>query len=324
MKIIVIGCGSVGQRHIKNLSFLRAGEIFGFDIDKRKLKKIKDIAPLVTVSSDPGIIRKGNFAVFFITTPTALHVKYALEAAGQGAKIFIEKPLSLDLKNIDRLIKSIKRKKVISMVGCNMRFYWAIARIRRLLEKNTIGKIISARIEFGQYLPDWHPAEDYRSLYSAKKHLGGGIILDAIHEIDYALWLFGKVGNIVGIYGKLSSLRIETEDVAELLLKFKSGPIVSIHMDYIQRTYSRSCRIIGESGTIFWDFNEHCVKLYLAKKKKWLIFREPKGYKINDMYIEEAKYFLSCLKNKRDTFNNVADATKTLKVALAVKTHNYA
>jgi predicted dehydrogenase len=156
-------------------------------------------------------------------------------------------------------------------------------------------------------------------MYSAKRNLGGGVVLDTIHEIDYAMWFFGEVAKISSIYGKLSSLEINTEDIAEVLLKFKKGVIANIHMDYIQRCYSRNCKIIGEEGTIFWDFNENCIKLYSARMKKWKTIYKPKNYQMNQMYIDEIKYFLDCVKKKQNTFNDVFDSLKTLKVALAVK-----
>ena len=177
-----------------------------------------------------------------------------------------------------------------------MRFYWAISKIRHFLTDNTAGRVISARIEFGQYLPDWHPWEDYSKGYSAKKNLGGGIIFDAIHEIDYARWFFGSVAKVVSMYDKLSNLKIETEDTADILLRFTKGPLVNIHLDYLQRVYSKSCKIVGEKGTIEWRFDDHLVRVYSAFSNKWKEYKEPKGYDLNQMYVDEMKYFLNSIK----------------------------
>ena len=319
MKILIIGCGSIGQRHIRNLCSLRAGRIFAFDIDKKRLADVRKISPSVTVSTDIKDMWDKNPEIALITVPTALHMKYALGAAKRGCHLFIEKPLSNSIAKADLLQNIIKQKKLVTLIGCNMRFHWAISRTKELLSRNMIGKIVSARLEAGQYLPDWHPREDYRKMYSASKRQGGGVILDIIHEIDYAIWFFGDIENIKSLYGKLSGLKIETEDVAEILLKFKKAPIVNIHLDYVQRYYSRSCKIIGQEGTISWDFNDNSVKVYRAETKKWKVYPGPRKYKFNQTYIDEIKYFLSCVKKRQKTFNDVSFALKTLKVALAAK-----
>ncbi len=319
MKILVIGCGSIGQRHIKNLLKIGGVTILAFDTDKKKLKQVKKITPRVNISSELDSLWNEKPKVCFVTTPTALHLKYALLTAARGCHLFMEKPLAASLKDVNSLLNLVKRRKLITLVGCNMRFYWAIAKIKQLIEKKIIGRIISARIEAGQYLPDWHLGQDYRKFYSAKKKLGGGVILDAIHELDYALWFFGKPEKLKAFYGKLGRLEIETEDVAEIIMKFKKGPLVNIHMDYLQHPYGRNCKLIGEKGTIIWDINEHKIRLYSVETKKWKIFTEPKGYDFNQCYIDEAKYFLKCLRNNSKTFNSVFLAAQTLETALKVK-----
>ncbi|MFA5876529.1 MAG: Gfo/Idh/MocA family oxidoreductase [Candidatus Margulisiibacteriota bacterium] len=318
MRILVIGCGSIGQRHIKNLLFLNAGQILAFDIDQIKLDKVKALLPQIIVSADLDKLWALNPAIVFITLPSALHIDYAMIAAKRGCHLFIEKPLSNTLKQVKRLINLVNRQKLITLVGCNLRFYWAVAKIKELLKRKCIGKVVSARIETGEYLPDWHLHEDYRRLYSANKSQGG-VVLDAIHEIDYAGWFFGEVDAAVVMYGKLSSLEIESEDIAEIIFKYKKGPLVNIHLDYIQRSYARGCKVIGEAGTIVWEINEHRVKWFSANAKHWEIFSEPSQYQINQMYIDEVKYFLRCVKKKKATFNDVIAGAKTLALTLKVK-----
>lgn len=319
MNILVIGCGSIGQRHIRNLISLGMRKICAFDINQNKLKQVGRISSAIETSRNLYSLWKHNPRITIISVPTSLHVKFALEAARRGSHLFIEKPLSHNTRNIDSLLKIIRKQKLIALVGCNMRFYWAINRIKNLLKKNMIKKVVSARIEAGQYLPDWHPWEDYRDMYSARKKLGGGIILDSIHEIDYARWFFGEVTDILGMCGKLSSLKIETEDTAGILLRFKNGPIVNMHLDYVQRIYGRTCKIIGEEGTIYWDFNEHAVKVFLARTKRWEIIEEPKNYQANQMYLDEMRYFMNCVKKRQATFNDITAGLKTLKIALSAK-----
>lgn len=319
MKILVIGCGSIGKRHIRNLISIKEKNILAYDTDEKKLKDVKKIHSSIMVGRNLTLLWQQNPDVVFVTAPTALHIEYALMAAEKKCHLFIEKPLSDNLRKVPGLAELISKNQLIAMVGCNMRFYWSISTIKELLKKNILGKITSARIEFGQYLPDWHPQEDYRKMYSAQKKLGGGVILDAIHELDYAKWFFGEVTGSSCMSAKLSDLEIDTEDTAEILLGFKNGPIVNIHLDYIQRIYSRNCKIIGEKGTIFWNFNKHCIMLYRVNAEKWEKIPEPKGYNLNQMYIDEIKYFLNRVKNNQETFNSIPDALDTLKVALRIK-----
>lgn len=318
MRILVVGCGSIGKRHIRNLKAINAGEIIAFDVMPDRCAEVeKDYGIRAYHNLEEAIALKPDIAV--ICTPTSLHIPPAITAAKNGCHLFIEKPLSHTLDNIDELMDIVSRKGLITLVGCNMRFHPGILLLNELLQKNSIGKVICARVLAGQYLPDWHPWEDYRKGYSANRSLGGGVILDGIHEIDYISWLLGNVDEVFCFSGKFSSLEIDTEDMAEMLLKFSSGTIAEVHLDYIQRTYGRSCQIIGEQGTIMWDFTEKKVKLFSASDKEWHIFPEEPNYDINRMYMDEMEYFIRCVRTNEKTMNDIWEANSILKIALAAK-----
>ena len=153
------------------------------------------------------------------------------------------------------MLELARSKNLVTLVGCNLRFHPGLVAVKRLLEQGVAGRIVAIRAEVGQYLPDWHPGEDYRQGYSARLDLGGGIILDAVHEIDYVRWLLGPVRSVACFAGKLSHLEVETEDTAALLFRFSNGTIGEVHLDYVQRAYSRTCHIIGDEGTIRWDYS---------------------------------------------------------------------
>jgi predicted dehydrogenase len=149
--------------------------------------------------------------------------------------------------------------------------------------------------------------------------MGGGITLDGIHELDYIHWLLGEVNKVFCFSGKLSSLEIDTEDTAEILLHFNSGAIAEVHLDYIQRSYARSCQIIGEEGTILWDFNEGQIKLYTSATQNWQIFLQPADYDINRMYLDEMKHFLDCIEGKAQPMQDIRSAKKTLQIAFGAR-----
>lgn len=317
-RYFVIGCGSIGRRHIKNLQALGVSDILAFDVQARRRSEVESQFDIPTVATlEDGWSRDANVAL--ITTPTNLHIPLALQAANHKCHLFIEKPLGHSLEGADELISVVQKYQLTTMVACNMRFQHGPATIKRLLDKRAIGKIVTAHLDSGQYLPDWHPWEDYRTGYSANSSMGGGVILDGIHEIDYARWLFGEVTEVYCQGGKISSLEIDTEDTADILMKMARGFSVSIHMDYIQRTYWRTCKIVGEEGTIYWDIKDGDVRLFSAANDSWSVFPAPECYDINQMYIDEMKHFISCIDNKEQSVQSISEAKRTLEITLAIK-----
>jgi len=316
MKFLVVGCGSIGQRHLQNLRNLSAGEIIVYRVKKRELSEIEE-KYCVRTYTDLDEALDQNPAAVLVTNPTSLHMPIALAAAKRGCHLFIEKPISHSLDGVDELVNIAGEKNLVILVGYNLRFHQSVRLIKDLLDKNRIGNVVSARVQAGQYLPDWHPYEDYREGHSASRSLGGGVILDLSHELDYIRWFLGEVKEVFSFSDKLSHLDIDTEDVAEILLRFHSGAIAEVHLDYVQRSSSRSCQIIGEEGTILLDSNEKNVKLFSIKDKKWQVFPENLDY--NQMYVEEMKHFINCIEGKEEPIIDVTEGKKVLEIALAAK-----
>lgn len=318
LRFLVIGCGSIGRRHIKNLTNLGAVEILVFDIRQDRRSEVKNQFGVKTLDSlEDAWEQRPNAAL--VTVPTSLHLPLTLKAADHGCHIFVEKPLSDRMDGLDQLLGIVRKKGLVTLVGCNMRFHPTLMTVKKLVDEGAIGRVVAARVEAGQYLPEWHPWEDYRQCYSAKRDLGGGVILDTIHEIDYIRWMLGEVQTVACFAGKLSHLEIETEDTAAILLRFHNGAIGEIHLDYIQRTYSRSCHLIGEEGTIRWDYNDGTVRWYSAKTRAWNCIRNPEGWEPNNMYVDEMEHFHRCLVLGEKPVLDVFEAAKVLKVALAAK-----
>ncbi len=318
MRILVIGCGSIGKRHLKNLASLSAGKFMAYDTDEGRRNEVEQELNIETVS-DIGKAWGQDIDAVLVCTPTSHHMEYALEAVRSGRHLFIEKPISHNLEGVDELIETAASKGLIVMVGCNFRFHWGMELAKRLADEGTIGRILSAHADFGQYLPDWHPYEDYRRGYSANEGLGGGIILDAIHEIDYVLWLMANPTLVSCLSQKTGSLDIDTEDSADINLGFEDGTAASIHMDYLQRAYNRSLKLIGEAGVITWTFQENSVRVYTADDKSWKSYEADKPSETNDMYIAEMRHFLACVEGKQKPMLDAVQAKRDLEVALAAK-----
>ncbi|MBI3631429.1 MAG: Gfo/Idh/MocA family oxidoreductase [Candidatus Staskawiczbacteria bacterium] len=315
-KILIIGGGSIGKRHLKNLFFLGEKDITMVEVNQERAvaNKKEFIIEVFTSLKD---VENKKFDICFVCSPSVYHLENSLWAAKRGYDLFIEKPLSNNLDKVDDLIKMCQSKKIITMVGSNWKFYPLFQKMKELIDGGVIGKILSARCQFGQYLPDWHPWEDYKQGYSANKKLGGGVLLDS-HEFDYLSWFLGDVKKISCFAKKISNLEIDVEDVAEVILEFKNGAIGEIHLDYLQRFNQRNFEFFGESGTIIWDTNLKKVVLQTKDKGKEE-FALDHAYDINQMYIDETKYFLDCVDKKQETFISVEKGEQILKLIMAAK-----
>ena len=319
LNILIIGCGSIGRRHIKNLKKIGIKQIIATDpVEKNLLRVKREFNILTRYTNHLDALKENKIDVAMICTPTSLHVPIAIDAINHGSHVFIEKPLSNNMERISELFSLANNTHKHVAIGFNLRFHPNLLKIKNLLDSNFIGKPLSVQIEVGQYLPDWHPDQDYRKEYSALKHLGGGVLLDATHELDYAQILFGKANWVFCIADKISDLEINTEDIAEILIVFDSGVLCSIHMDYLQRSYSRSCKIICENGTIWWDFKNSIVKTYSANVDKWESHQEI-DFDYNVTYMQEIINFLNCISEaKKPLYSNESNLMH-MKLVTAIK-----
>jgi predicted dehydrogenase len=315
----VVGFGSIGKRHVRNLLALDEKNVLVFD--PRADRRAEAEALGVSTTAALEILLDVRPEAVLVTSPSKMHVAHALAAAERGCHLFIEKPVADEhIDALDQLIATVARQSLTTLVGCNLRFHPALVRAKELLGRGRVGRICSARAEFGQYLPDWHPWEDYRQGYSARKDLGGGVILDAIHEIDYVRWLLGEVTSVAALAGHLSHLEIDTEDTASILLRFESGAFGEVHLDYVQRTYTRSCQIVGDEGTLAWAFGDGGkVRLFEARTKAWEELPPREGWEPNAMYVDEMRHFLACLRGEERPQQDIAEAMRVLDLALAAK-----
>lgn len=318
MRALVVGGGSIGRRHLRNLKTLGAESLGLVETDVSRCEAVADELSVVSFSRlRDGLEWAPNLVV--AATPTHLHAEQTLEIVRAGFPVFVEKPLSHAEAGLSEICELVESKKIVSLVGCNMRFHPGPVKVKQLLEEGRLGKILFARVHTGSYLPDWRPHTDYRRNYSARVETGGGCILDCIHEIDLARWYLGEVDSVFCAATHLSSLEIETEDVAILLCRHAGGAISEIHLDYVQRTYERGCQIVGELGSVFWDFNAGAVRWYDAASREWTTFPQLETWEVNQMYVDEMKHFLECLAEQRPTTLPIPEAAALMQVVFAAK-----
>lgn len=320
-KILVIGCGSIGERHIRNLKAFTRSQIFACDRDKKRREHIEDKYE-VRVFRDYKEAFNEEMDAVLVCTPTSAHIGPALAAIRQGCHVLIEKPLSHTLRGVDDLIEEAGRKGLVLMVGFNFRFHPALRQIREIIETKQIGKLIAVRAHAGSYFlyrSPYHSWMDYRQDYAAKR-VGGGVILDsATHHIDYITSLLGEVREVFCYSGKMSNLGLQGEDIAEILLKFETGAMASLHVNFVQQPYQNKYEIIGEKGTITWDVTENAVKLFSGTDNKWQTFSLEDNFDHNETYVQELTHFLGCIYGGGQPPVDGARGKRILEIALAAK-----
>jgi predicted dehydrogenase len=313
MRALIAGLGSIGRRHLRNMRHLGVGDILLYRTRPTPLEEAPDLPVLTDLGE--ALARKPDVVV--VSNPTAHHLDVALPAAQAGHHLFVEKPLSHSWDGVENLLATVHANKLVTLVGFDLRFDPGLGKMKALLEAGSIGRVVSIQAQVGQYLPDWHPAEDYRQGVSARLKTGGGVVLDLIHELDYVGWLVGPVRQVSCFADRVSSLEIETEDTAAILLRFQSGAIGTVSLDYLQRVPSRTCRVVGETGTILWDYHAKRVAWYMAGRG-WQEFEYP-AYDRNDRFLAEMKHLIACVRRHEQSQVDVWAGSRTLRVALAAK-----
>jgi predicted dehydrogenase len=244
------------------------------------------------------------------------HLAQALQALRAGAHVFVEKPVSDRLDGLEELRNESARRGVVVQVGYNLRFHPPIEKLKQLVEQAVVGKILWAQVEAGSYLPDWRPWQDYRKSYTARRELGGGILLDGSHEIDYVTWLFGAPQEVTCMAGRVSQLDVNAEDCATILLRFPDGTRADIHVDFIQRSYSRNCTLVGPDGKLQWDFTSNAVQIVRVGEPVETVKFD---CEVNTMYVAELTHFLDCVETGTKPRFGLDDAILTLRIALAAR-----
>lgn len=316
MRVLVVGAGSIGARHLRNLRHAGVGDLSVADPSpERRALAEREAGARAHASLAEGLAAKPDVVV--VATPTHLHLPVALEAARAGCDLFIEKPLAHAEEGLDELARVVEQNRAVAMVACNLRFHHGPATLKRLLDEGRLGKVYSASFDVGYHLPDWVPGRDYRATYSARRELGGGVALDAIHEVDYAQWLLGDVAEAVALGGKVSDLDIDVEDCVDAVLRFRAGPTALLHMDYLQRAYARTAKLVGSEGTAVWDVATG-VRWYDAATRVWTHDPTPPG-EADAMYVREMSHFLACVGARRPPMSGLAEARRALRVCLGLR-----
>jgi predicted dehydrogenase len=315
MRFLIAGFGSIGRRHFRNLLTLGYDDIVLYRSNKSTLDTDELKNFVVETDLEKALANKPDAVI--ISNPTALHLAVAIPAALQGCHLFFEKPISDSLERIPELKKALEIGGSKAMTGFQYRFHPGLQKVKKWIEDGTIGKVVSARAHWGEYQPGWHPWEDHRNSYSARKDLGGGVILTLCHPIDYFRWMFGEIQSVWSAYDNIPSLQIDTEGVADIGLLF-DGVIGHVHLNYIQRPGKHVIEIIGDSGTITWDNKDGVARNYSIIDENWMEFIPPSDFERNTLFIDEMKNFIDYISDKSEQICTLEDGIKIQEIVSAV------
>jgi len=318
MKFLIIGLGSMGKRRIRNLQFLKQTEIIGFDLDENKRKESEKKYSIKTFKKFEDSLDE-NPDVFIISTPPDLHMKYAKIAIEKGIHFFTEASVIQD--EMEDVIKKLKNLDVIGMPSCTMRYHPIIKKINEILNSEKLGKVLSFSYHSGQYLPDWHPWEDYRKFYVSRKNTGACREIVPF-ELVWLISTFGQIEKVFADKSKVSSLEIDIDDIYNILINCENGVKGVLTVDVISRPAIRKLRILTELGTIEADWYEKSIKYHISNQG-WSEIKIDDGFVEENylhgekMYIEEIENFLQSIQKvttQKYTFNEDLKILKILSV----------
>lgn len=323
-RILIVGLGSVGTRHLKYLrSIFPKVDIRA--LTSKSLNKNKFGLNGTFTDIDEAVKFSPDFAV--IASPSSNHIEISRKFAKNNIHLFIEKPLSNKPENVEAFLHLCKENRIKLQVGYNLRYAKSLKFFKKMLQDNLLGNIYSIRCDVGQYLPNWRADKNYSNSVSAKKDLGGGVLLELSHELDYIRWIFGEVEWVTAYVNKLSDLNIDVEDTAHITLGIKKDnniqhKIVNLNMDFYRHDVTRTCLVIGMNGSLKWDFIKGTVQNFDKNKNKWITLYKAKN-EIDETYINQWRDFINNINTQIYPLTSGQDGLKVLKIIKAIKTSSY-
>lgn len=319
--ILVLGSGSVGKRHARNLSSLGC-DISCFDPREDRIKELAEETPVKAASTDlnEAFSIRGLDGVV-VASPTAFHPKQTIRALESGLPVLLEKPSAKTLAETQAMLTAVAKAGVPVLLGYTWRWWPPLSRVRELLDSGRIGRILHVQFHMSAHLADWHPWEPYQEFFMASTEQGGGALLDESHWIDLMLCYFGKPESVYGQVEKISDLEIETDDNVDIIAKYSDGKRVTIHLDLYGRPHEKFIRFVGNKGTILWTVNPNRISVCTDAEHNW----EHENFVCdrNEMFTNVAEDFLAVIGGITGGICNLRDGALVSEIVEAVRLSCY-
>jgi predicted dehydrogenase len=313
MKISVIGTGSIGRRHIGNFLSIGAA-VTAFDADQAARERARGMHPAATYAASLPQALAGADGVI-ICTPPSSHVAIGRQALDGGSHLLIEKPIAHTLEGLEDLLKAADAARKAVLTGYNWRYWPPMLLVQKLLKDGRIGKILTARTEYSYDVTARYQGKPGREFYMSVAALGGGAILDESHAVDYMRWHLGEAAEVFGVVDRISTLEQDTDDVCEIIVRFQAGSLGNLHMSLFTPVMHGQFEFTGERGIIRWDRPLNQISLFDTAANRWEVY--PFACQLNDMYVDEARHFLDCVRGTAAPACDGWDGLKTLQLCLA-------
>ena len=311
----IIGLGSIGRRHLRfvkelqpelNIIAVRSG--VGKKVEEEKL--LNAVVHSLEEAIDCGI------EAAIIATPAVYHIQQAIDLMEKGVHVLIEKPLSHSLDNMTELLKVNKKTKTVALLGYCLRYNSGALQFNNILKNKIIGQILHVQVDCGSYLPAWRKGQDYWESVSAKAELGGGVLLELSHELDYIRWFFGEMKSVYAKIQNSGTLDINVEDSVDMIFASEQGYSVSVHLDFNSGNTRRKCVARCSNGDLIWDA--------VANKVIWHPtgeIEENETYQNDGDYIyrEQLKHYFNCIENEKLPSVSIHDGVAVLNMIESAK-----
>ena len=315
MKIAIIGFGSIGMRHLSNLLALGVKDVVivsthiannNVNVDGTEIPVVNDITDIIS-----------SIDAMVVSNATNLHQEYLKLAVDNNIHAYVEKPVACNTDQLEEIAKQVVEKGIVVVIGTQFRFNQKLVQLKKLLDGDCLGQILSVISSHGEHIADYHPGEDYKLSYAASKEKCGGVLLTQIHHIDYLDWLFGPFTYAYANEMPAPSLGIDVDAIINYSLICEESKLqVHGHMNYLQRPKSTSLHVIGESGAAYWDYEKNTLKLSGLKDVN--IAEDGGPLDRNKMFLLTMGDFLDSIASSRDPKANLSAGIRTLNIAESI------